>query len=208
MVGGKTPTEFRGYLSPLFNFTLHHSFSVLSQSALLHSWKQSWKQQDLSPPFHYLMGCTDGFSSRSLPFLLPQSQQSSKGRRRRAAFSPPVTTLKMDWETVTAPKFKMSNSDLMLCWACQAPIPRSITGKKQSQWLTYAALSGDLNIASVLLHGQDGMPVLNSQRFELLISLLNLDTVIGVAFHIAARIGSQTPALNHSLNCSLLSRGY
>ena len=99
----------------------------------------------------------------------------------------------------------MSNSDLVLCWDCQALIPRSITGKKQSQWLIFAALAGGLNIASTLLHGQYGTPALNSQRFELLISLLNLDAVIGVSFHIAARIGSQTTALNHSLSCSLLS---
>lgn len=52
---------------------------------------------------------------------------------------------------VTVPKFKMRNSGFLLC--CQALIPVASLERK-SQWLTYAALAGGLNIAPTLLHRQ------------------------------------------------------
>lgn len=164
-----------------------------------------WKAAGSFPPVSPLDGMHRWLFLSLLLSLLPQSQESSSGRRKEI-FILPVMTFRVDQETITAPKFTRSSSDLTLCWNCQALIPCSITGKKAlSQWVTYESLASGLNIASTALHGLYRMPALISQRFELFISLLNLDTVTGISFHIAARTGSQNTALNHSLSCSLHS---
>lgn len=55
---------------------------------------------------------------------------------------------------VTAPKLRISFSDLVLLRDYQALVPCSITGNKQSQWLTSAPLAGGPNVDSPLLHRQ------------------------------------------------------